>query len=126
MVYENSFWKSGCIAISNRTGAVLVARSRLGHTPLLKAYVHLLDPAADPTCPLCMEEPQTVDHWLQRCPNLDKLLQRTFGGPSHTLGALITNPGEVLALDRGARLNNNNSMSIWWVLSSVVFNCALI
>ncbi len=125
MVYENSSWKAGCIAISNRTGAVLVARSRLGQTPLLKAYSHLLDPAADPTRPLCIEEPQTVEHWLQRCPNLDNLLQRTFGSPSHTLGALITNPGEVLALARGARLNNN-SMSIWWVLSSVVFNCALI
>ncbi len=28
---------------------------------------------ADPMCPLCMEEPQTVGHWLQRCPNLDVL-----------------------------------------------------
>ncbi len=45
-------------------------------------YTHLLDPAADSTCPLCKEEPQTLEHWLQRCPTLDVLRQHTFGSPS--------------------------------------------
>ncbi len=60
MVYENF-----SIANSNRADAVLLTRLRAGHTPLLKAYAHLLDPAADSTRPLCKEEPQTVEHWLQ-------------------------------------------------------------
>ncbi len=33
---------------------------------LLKEHAQLLDPAADPTCPLCKEEPQTVEHRLKR------------------------------------------------------------
>ncbi len=72
-VYEHFSWKADCIATSNRTDAVLLARLRAGDTPLLKVYAHLLDPAADPTCPLCKEEPQTLEQWLQRCPNLDVL-----------------------------------------------------
>ncbi len=82
---------------SPRRGCNL-ARLRAGHTPLLKAYAHLLDPAADPTCPLCKEEPQTLEHWLQRCPNLDGLRQHTFGSPSPPLGVLTTDPETVLAL----------------------------
>ncbi len=71
-----------------------------GHTPLLKAYAHLLDPAANPTCPLCKEEPQTLEQWMQRCPNLDVLRQRTFGSPTPPLGVLTTDPEKVLALAR--------------------------
>ncbi len=81
---------------------------------LLKAYAHLLDPAVDPTCPLCKEKPQALEHWLQRCPNLDVPRQRTFGSPSPPLGVLTIDlrrcwrslgpPSRVL----GARLNNNN------------------
>ncbi len=56
MVHEHFSWKTDCIATSNRADAVLLARLRSGHAPLLKAYTHLLDPAADPTCPLCKEE----------------------------------------------------------------------
>ncbi len=58
-----------------------------------------LDSAADPTCPLSKEEPQTLEHWLQRCPNLDVLRQHTFG-PSPPLGVLMTEPETVLALAR--------------------------
>ncbi len=60
MVYEHFSWKAHCIATSKRANAVLLARLRAGQTPLHKAYAHLLDPAADPTCPLCKEEPQTL------------------------------------------------------------------
>ncbi len=51
--------------------AVLLARLQAGHTPLLKAYAHLLNLSADPLCPLCKEEPPTTEHWLRRCPGLD-------------------------------------------------------
>ncbi len=37
-------------AISNRADAILLARLRAGHTPLLKAYANLLDSSADPLC----------------------------------------------------------------------------
>ncbi len=100
MVYERYSWKADCIPTSNMADAVLLARLRAGHTPLLKAYAHLLDPAADPTCSLCKDEPQTLEHWLQRCPNLDVLRQHTFGSPSPPLGVLTTDPEKVLALAR--------------------------
>ncbi len=51
MVYEHFSLKADCIATSNRADAVLLARLRAGHTPLLKANVHL-----------CKEEPQTLEH----------------------------------------------------------------
>ncbi len=60
MVYQHFSWKKDRIATSNRADAVLLARLRSEHTPLLKAYKHLLDPAADSTCPLCKEEPKTL------------------------------------------------------------------
>ncbi len=52
-----------CTATSNGADAVLLARLRAGHTPLLKAYANLLDPSADPLCPLCKEEPHRIEHW---------------------------------------------------------------
>ncbi len=96
-VYEHVSWKADCIATSNRADAVLLARQRAGHTPLPKAYAQLVDQAADPTCPLCKEEPQTLEYWLQRCPNLDVLRQHTFDSPSPPLGVLTTDPEKVLA-----------------------------
>ncbi len=41
-----------------------------------------LGPTADPPYPQCLEEPKTVQPWLQRYPHLDVLRQRTFGSPS--------------------------------------------
>ncbi len=83
-----------------RHDTVLPARLQVGHTPLLKAYANQLDTAADPKCPSCGEEPQTVEHWLQRCPNAVALRQKLFGEPSPPLSLLTTNPGSVLnALD---------------------------
>ncbi len=95
---KNFSWKADCTANSNRVDAVLLFRLRLGHTSRFKAYAHLLYPAADPTCPMCKEKPQTLQHWLQRCPNLEVLRQRTFGSPSSRLGVLTTDPERVLAL----------------------------
>ncbi len=91
------FLEKDCIVTSNRADAVLLVCLRAGHTPLLKAYAHLLDPAADPTCSLCKEEPQTLEHVLQRCPSLDVLRQHTFDSPSPPL---TTDPEKVLALAR--------------------------
>ncbi len=81
MVYEHFSWKADCIATPYRADTVLLARLCSGHTPILKAYAHLLDSADDRTRSLCKEEPQTLEHWLQRCPNLNVLRQHTFGRP---------------------------------------------
>ncbi len=69
-VYIKTFsWPVDCRAASTRRDAVLLARLRAGHTPLLKAYANQLDTTVDPKCPSCGAVPQTVEHWLQRCPN---------------------------------------------------------
>ncbi len=69
MTCENFFRK----AFSNQADAVLLVRLRSGCTPLLKVYAQLSSPAADSACPLCIEEPQTVEQWQQRCTNFDVL-----------------------------------------------------
>ncbi len=97
-VYTKVFsWPADCRAVSTRRDAVLLARLRAGHTPLLKAYTNQLDTTVDPKCPSCREEPQTVEHWLQRCPYAVALTQQLFGEPSPPLSVLTTNPGSVLA-----------------------------
>ncbi len=99
-VYGGFSWSKDCTATSNQADAVLLARLRAGHTPLLKAYANHLDPSADPLCPLCEEEPQTIEHWLRRCPRLDATKQHIFGSPSPPLKVLTTDPERVLALAR--------------------------
>ncbi len=96
MVDEILPWKWDRKAISKWADVVILVRLRPGHMPALKACAQLLDPAADPTYPLCMEEPQTVKHWLQEFLNLDILRQIAFGGPSPTLKVLTTDPEKVL------------------------------
>ncbi len=104
-VYTKTFsWPTNCRAVSSRRDAVFRARLRAGHTPLLKAYANQLDKIVDPKCPSCGEEPQTVEHWLQRCPNVVALRQKLFGEPSPPLSVLTTNPGSVLALARKTHL----------------------
>ncbi len=46
------------------------------------------------------EEPQTVEHWLQRRPNAVALGQQLFCEPPLPLLVLTTNPGSVLVLVR--------------------------
>ncbi len=99
-MYGGFSWSKDCMVTSNRADAVLLARPRAGHTPLLKAYANLLDPSADPQCPLCKEEPQTIEHWLRRCPRFDGTRQNIFGSPSPPLKVFTTDPERVLALAR--------------------------
>ncbi len=47
-VHGEFSWSKDCMATANRADAVLLARLRAGHTPLLKAYANLLDPSSDP------------------------------------------------------------------------------
>ncbi len=41
-------YTADCLATSTRLNAVLLARLRVGHTPLLKAYINQLDTTVDP------------------------------------------------------------------------------
>ncbi len=99
-MYGGFSWSQDYMATSNRADAVLLARRRAGHTPLLKAYVNLFDPSEDCLCPLCKEEPQTIEYCLQRCPRLDATRQNIFGSPFPPLKVLTTDPERVLAIAR--------------------------
>ncbi len=66
-MYGGFSWSKDCTATSNRADAIILARLLAGHTPLLKTYTNLIDPSTDLLCPLCKEEPQTIEHWLRRC-----------------------------------------------------------
>ncbi len=79
--------------------AFLVDKSKW-HWPLLKGNASQLNTAVNPKCPICGEEPQNVEYWLQRCPNTVPLRQQLFGEPSPPLSVLTTNPVSVLALAR--------------------------
>ncbi len=71
-VYTKTFsWQTDCRAVSTRRGATLFSSPVYEPVapPHLKAYANQLDKPVDPKCPSCGEEPQTVKHWLQRCPN---------------------------------------------------------
>ncbi len=61
-MYCGFSWSKYCIVISNCADVVIFARLPAGHTLLLKTNANLLDPSADPLCPLCKEEPQTIEH----------------------------------------------------------------
>ncbi len=91
------------MAVANSRKKVMLKWTRANnntHTALLKAYDNLLDPSAGPLCPLCKEEPQTIEHWLRKCPRLDATRQNIFGSPSPPLKVLTTDPERVLALAR--------------------------
>ncbi|CDO75057.1 hypothetical protein BN946_scf184757.g12 [Trametes cinnabarina] len=50
-----------------RRHANLLLQLRLGHVPL-QTYFARISKAASATCPTCHEEPETVSHYLLRCP----------------------------------------------------------
>ncbi len=87
-MYDRLSWFKDCMAISNRANAVLLARLRAGHTPLLKAYANVLDPSAGPPCPLCKDS--------RRQPKAG--YGGAQGSPPPPLKVLTTNPERVLAL----------------------------
>ncbi len=99
-MYGGFSWSKDCMANCNRADAVLIARLRAGHTPLLKAYANLLDSSADPLCPPCKEERQTIEHWQRWCPRLDAKRQNIFGSPYPHLKVLTTGPEKGLELAR--------------------------
>ncbi len=99
-LHQDVSWPTDCWAVPTRRDTVLLTLLRAGHTLLFKAYANQLDMKVDPKCPNCGEEPQIVEHWLQRCPNAVALRQQLFGEPSPPLSVLTINLGSVLTLAR--------------------------
>ena len=54
--------------VMTRSDQSLLAKLRSGHFTGLRAYQNRIDGSTDPTCPLCKEEPQDLQHWLTGCP----------------------------------------------------------
>ncbi len=113
MMYEHFSWKADCTATSNRADAVLLVRLRSGHTPLLKAYAHLLDPAADPTCPLCKKENigRRDAQVSMSSGNTHLVVLRPHSGSSRPTPRRHWRSLSPLSRALGARLNNNSHRS---------------
>jgi ribonuclease HI len=75
---------------------VLIAQLRSGHCAKLAAYSRIVNPSADPTCTRCGEEPQDVEHWLQRCPALVARRENVFGCASPPLSVLCRQPDKAV------------------------------
>ena len=68
-----------------RRDQTLQAKLCTGKYKGLRACKSLLD-GSDPTCPLCNQEPQDLQHWLQRCQATEKLRFNLFGLDSSRVG----------------------------------------
>ena len=90
--------------LTSRADQTLLAKIRSGKFTGLRAYKHLLDPDCDPTCNLCGEEPQDLEHWLQRCPATEAQRLVLFGPDSGGLDCLTRHPVEAVALARSTLL----------------------
>ena len=87
-----------------RKEAVLLAQLRSGHCRRLAAYHKVVDDTADATCPQCGREPETLEHWLQKCAASGARRIAEFGVPTPPLSVLVENPVAVLAYARGSWL----------------------
>ena len=85
--------------IRSRSDQTLLAKLRTGKYKGLHAYKSLLD-GSDPTCPLCNQEPQDLQHWLQRCQATEKMRFNLFGMDSGGLDCLTKHPVQAVALAR--------------------------
>ena len=75
----------------------------------LRSYRHRVDGTTDPTCDLCQESPQTLEHWLQHCPATAAQRWALFGEDSGRLGCLTKHPKEALVLARSTVLGAKSS-----------------
>ena len=86
--------------IRSRDDQSLLAKLRAGHHPALKAYKARIDRVTDPTCPLCEEEDQDMEHWFTRCPGTELKRWLLFGDDSGKLECLTKHPIKAVTLAR--------------------------
>jgi len=71
----------------------LLAQLRTGHSLLLGEYRNRIQ-GTDYACPRCGEEEETLEHVLQRCPNLESPRRRNFVQVPLPLSIMTTNQPE--------------------------------
>ena len=96
--------------IKSREDQSLLAKLRSGHYVGLRAYKNRIDPSTSPTCNLCGEEDQDLEHWLVRCPATAKERLLLFGEHSGSLDCLTRFPRESLTLARRTLLGEKVSI----------------
>ena len=84
----------------SRSDSVLLSRLRAGHCRELAAYASVIDPAVDPICSRCGDEPFTLEHWLLRCPALALSRLSLFGTATPSLAFLGSHPKEAVLFAR--------------------------
>ena len=84
----------------SRKETVLVAQLRSGHCRKLAAYHKIIDDTVDLMCPQCGREPETVEHWLQRCPVSESRRIAEFGVATPPMTVLFPDPVVLLAFSR--------------------------
>jgi len=87
------------VEISSRKDAIILAQLRSGHSNLLRAYRHVIDPLVDPTCPKCVEGQHTLEHWLTECP-----CSGNYPATSHWVHRCISEP----ALSRTSQVRHTD------------------
>ena len=63
-------------------------------------YENLMDPTTDPTCLLCQQEPQTLEHWLS-CQGTERQRMKIFGTTEPRLELLSEEPAGAVTLAKG-------------------------
>ncbi|QRW09851.1 Reverse transcriptase from transposon X-element protein [Ceratobasidium sp. AG-Ba] len=74
-----------------RRHASLLIQLRTGHVPLMD-YLHRFDKSESATCPTCRQRPETVDHYLMRCPSYERARQRrniSFPAAENSMSTLL-------------------------------------
>lgn len=77
-----------------RKHAALLIQLRTGHAPL-KKHLHRIKRATSSTCPACEMYPETVEHYLLRCPAFERARQALFieaGRPARSITTLLNHP----------------------------------
>ena len=87
--------------VSSRNQQSLLAKIRSGHTTLFAAYRNRVDETKDPTCPLCQDAPQDLEHWMTTCAGTLQKRVELFGAEDFDkLSNLTKFPTESIALAR--------------------------
>lgn len=76
----------------------VLTQLRTGHAQL-NYHLHRITSVPEPTCPLCQEVPETVVHYMLRCPAYQTQrdsLMHTLDTRAHNIGYLLTHPKAVL------------------------------
>ena len=101
----SSFFPPVSFFPSSRSDCVLLSQLRSGHCSRLRAYASVVNPLADPTCPLCQEgSPQDLEHVFQSCPALSLRRISFFGVSAPPLSVLSRACKQVVPFLRGSGL----------------------